>query len=197
MKLILGSSSKFRRMVMDELDVPYEVITPDIDEKAIRDADPEKLVLAIAHAKADAILARVHASFKEDEPTLIITADQVVVCNGEIREKPISPAQGKEFLLAYNAAPAIIVNGMTITNMQTGMRVQGTDIMHIWYAGITDEEAETLSHDENNLVSAGGLRFENPIMAHRMVKTDGTADASMGLPKKLLHRLLDEQNFQS
>ena len=68
-------------MVMDELGLAYDVISPDIDEKAIREADPEKLVLAIAHAKADAVSAQVK------EPSIVIASDQVVVWNGQIRER--------------------------------------------------------------------------------------------------------------
>ena len=79
MTLILGSKSLGRQTVLKEAGYAFEVVTADIDEKAIRLSDPEKLVLALAHAKADAILKKIAG------PGMLITADQVTVCNGEIR----------------------------------------------------------------------------------------------------------------
>ena len=93
MKLILGSSSQFRRAVMDELGFEYEVMAPEIDEKAIRIDDPDALVLAIAHAKADALVGAVEGE------ALIITSDQVVVWNGQIREKPQDREEAKRFIM--------------------------------------------------------------------------------------------------
>ena len=64
-KLILGSSSKWRREQMEQMGYVFETRSADIDEYAITvdgnldtrsTSDPHKLTLAIAHAKADAIL---------------------------------------------------------------------------------------------------------------------------------------------
>ena len=59
--VILGTSSKWRRMVLDELcsvvqGLSYSVLKADIDEKALRDPNPEKLVSMLARAKAAAII---------------------------------------------------------------------------------------------------------------------------------------------
>lgn len=189
MKLILGSSSKFRRQVMDELGLQYDTVSPDIDEKAIRFSDPDELVLAIANAKADAVCMHVH------EPALVITSDQVVVWNGEIREKPTSIEQAREFIRSYSEHPAVIVNGMTVTNTETGKRVQGVEAMHAWYMPIPEIHVELLATHDNALLSAGGLRFENPIMQKFMIHTDGSRDIALGLPKKLLTKLLSEQGY--
>lgn len=190
MKIILGSSSKFRRMVMDEMGLQYEVISPDIDEKAIRFADPDELVLAIANAKADAVVQQV------SEAALVITSDQVVVWNGQIREKPESFDQAKEFIKSYGEHPAVIVNGMTVTNTVTGKRVEGVEAMHAWYMPIPEDIAELLASEENGMQSAGALRFENPIMQKLMIHTDGSRDIALGLPIKLLKKLLSEQGYE-
>ncbi len=57
MKIILGSSSSGRKMVMEELGkelgFDFDVMIPDIDEKTIRLDNPRELVMAIAHAKTE------------------------------------------------------------------------------------------------------------------------------------------------
>ena len=89
-RIILGSASKSRRSIMDELAAKhgfsYEVRTADIDEKAVRRDTPEALVLALAHAKADAILERMRsddggagAGGGASGDAYLITCDQVRV----------------------------------------------------------------------------------------------------------------------
>lgn len=49
--LILGSQSKYRKGVLEELGYKFDTLSADIDEKAIRDSDPSELVLKIGRAK--------------------------------------------------------------------------------------------------------------------------------------------------
>lgn len=52
MNIVLASRSRFRRQALDLLDVDYEVIPSDIDERSIRDSDPKFLARKLAEAKA-------------------------------------------------------------------------------------------------------------------------------------------------
>lgn len=76
--------------IMDELAAEfhftYEPCSADIDEQAIRHADPAALVTALAKAKAAAIEAKLRSAGHTDG--LLLTCDQVVVHEGEILEKP-------------------------------------------------------------------------------------------------------------
>jgi septum formation protein len=55
-------------------------MSADIDEKSIRKEKPEELVLALAEAKAEAIMQRIPdgENIEEDKSTLLITCDQVL-----------------------------------------------------------------------------------------------------------------------
>ena len=87
--VVLGSKSSTRRAILTEIGVSHEIVTADIDEKAIRRDDPKELVLALADAKADAIVARLRtdsSAIKSPiDDALLITADQVVVAPGSSR----------------------------------------------------------------------------------------------------------------
>ncbi|XP_024989759.1 maf-like protein DDB_G0281937 isoform X4 [Cynara cardunculus var. scolymus] len=79
-KIILGSSSMARRKILAEMGYDFTVMAADIDEKSIRTKKPEDLVLALAEAKADAIISRLGITGHKEEnahPTLLITADTV------------------------------------------------------------------------------------------------------------------------
>uniref|UniRef100_A0A0D9VRJ5 Maf-like protein n=1 Tax=Leersia perrieri TaxID=77586 RepID=A0A0D9VRJ5_9ORYZ len=83
LRLILGSSSASRRQILAEMGYSFTLLSADIDEKEIRKEKPEELVVALAHAKADAIMEKLrnNGMMKEildsKETTLLITADQV------------------------------------------------------------------------------------------------------------------------
>ena len=190
MKLILGSSSQFRRAVMDELGFEYEVMAPEIDEKAIRIDDPDALVLAIAHAKADALVGAVEGE------ALIITSDQVVVWNGQIREKPQDREEAKRFIMSYDEHPAVIINGLVVTHVPSGRRVESVSAMHTWYMPIPDLAAEEILDTSDVMFCAGGLQTEHPLFRHFMIHTDGSDDHAMGLPKGELLKLLTEFKYQ-
>src|SRR3989338_8244332 len=93
-KLILGSSSPFRKKVLEEAGFVFGVKTADIDEKQVRSKDFKKLVLDLGLAKRDAILAK----NKFSPNTILITSDLVVSHNGKLREKPVS----KEEVIAWH-----------------------------------------------------------------------------------------------
>ena len=92
MRIVLGSGSRYRQQLLREMGYDFEVVSPRIDEKAIRLTDPAELALALAHAKADAVVADLQS------PALVITADQVVAHAGQIREKPASAEEARRIL---------------------------------------------------------------------------------------------------
>jgi septum formation protein len=69
MHIILGSQSHGRRELLSAMGYAFAVMPAHIDEQAIRAKDPATLTLALAHAKADALLPQIH------EPALLITSD--------------------------------------------------------------------------------------------------------------------------
>lgn len=93
LEVTLGSSSKWRRQLFKSRfpGLDFSTASADIDETAVTagyadrgTADPEVLTLALAHAKADAILPNL------SKGTLLITSDQVLSFQGTIREVRVS-----------------------------------------------------------------------------------------------------------
>lgn len=129
----LGSGSASRHALMKEIMEEYgELMTfmgkvsADIDEKAIRYDDPRQLVLALAHAKADAILEKENGFGGEDG--YLITCDQVVLHKGCILEKPEDEGEARRMIAGYAEAPASTVGSTVVTHVRTGKRVERVDI---------------------------------------------------------------------
>ncbi|KAG4157982.1 hypothetical protein ERO13_D02G094600v2 [Gossypium hirsutum] len=193
-KIILGSSSLPRRKILTEMGYEFTLMSADIDEKGIRKEKPEELVMALAEAKADAILQRLPVSdyVKEAEPTLLITSDQVVVYEGVIREKPANEEEAHQFIKGYSGGHAATVGSVLVTNLKTGFRKGEWDRVEIHFHEIPDEVIEKLIEEGNVLHVAGGLLIEHPLIKPYIKQVVGTIDSVMGLPKAPTEKLIKE-----
>nr|AAK96520.1 AT5g66550/K1F13_22 [Arabidopsis thaliana]AAN18092.1 At5g66550/K1F13_22 [Arabidopsis thaliana] len=127
-KLILGSQSMARKRILAEMGYDYTIVTADIDEKAIRTEKPEDLVVALAEAKANEIISKLggESQFAKDpQPTLLITADTVVVYKGVIREKPTTKEEAREFIKGYSGSHGGVVGSVLVRNLKTGVKKGG------------------------------------------------------------------------
>ena len=184
MKIILGSSSKYRRAVLEKNGYTFEVMSPDIDEKAIRTDDYYQLPLLLARAKGEALIPRV------SEPSLVITSDQVVVCNGNLHEKPANPEEAKLFLERYGQGhPAETVSAVVVTNTANGKKAEGVDIAKTFYNFVPAEAIAEFIKNGDPYTKAGGFAIQSPILQPYMNRIEGTEDSIMGMPLKLLEEL--------
>eukprot|EP00127_Corallochytrium_limacisporum_P000370 Clim_evm65s11 gene=Clim_evmTU65s11 len=181
---------------MEREGIPFKAMKPDIDEKAVTipgyensrsKAPPEKLTVAIAHAKADALQNLV------DYPALLITSDQVVSYKGTIREKPDDLELCLDYLMSYNEEPACTVSGVVVTNTVTGKRVDGVDIAKQHFKGMDREKLRpiVLANDDF-MYSCGGFIVEDPALAVFLSNREGTEDSIRGMPIHLMQELLEK-----
>jgi len=186
MKIILGSKSQGRKKMLEEMGYQFEVMTASIDEKAIRFEDPKELTLALARAKAAALKPQI------PESAILITSDQVVVWEGEIREKPENEKEVKEFLEGYNAYPAETVTAVVVTNTATGKQAEGVDIAKVHFLSFSEKDINEIIKEGGVFHLAGGFNVDGEIWKVHIKKIEGTRDSVIGLPKDLTERLIHE-----
>lgn len=186
MKIILGSQSEGRARILRQMGYKFEVLNPDIDEKSIRIADPRALTLALAHAKADALLPRI------DTPAILITADQVIAWNNTIREKPESADEVRAYLRGYGTHPAETVGAVVVVNTATNVRAGGVDVAKVWFHPIPEEVIETMIQEGDVYRRAGAFSAEEPHLQKYIKKIEGAIDSVMGLPIALTEHLIRE-----
>ncbi|EFA79291.1 maf family protein [Heterostelium album PN500] len=178
-KIILGSSSVWRKKVLsDHIGIKdFTVMSPDIDEKAIRDTDARKLTMMITQAKTDALLDKVL------EPSILICSDQVIVCNNKIREKPVSEEECREYLKSYEKYPAECIVSVVVVNTKTGKRLAQTEVAVVHFKPLPDELIEKLIEIGDVMYCAGGFTIEH--MTEYVERIDGEMETVMGLPKTM------------
>ncbi|KAG1659542.1 hypothetical protein FOA52_016165 [Chlamydomonas sp. UWO 241] len=165
-RIILGSASSSRRQIMDEVaqkyGFKYSVSTAGIDEKAIRYEEPRQLVLALAHAKRDAILAKMSEQERGGggdggSGPFLLTCDQVVVHAGVILEKPESEDECRRFIRGYATMPASTVGSVLVTDVSRGTSVEAVDVSTVHFSPIPDDVVDTLIAEGECMWCAGGL----------------------------------------
>jgi len=186
MKIILGSSSPWRKNILTEMGYEFGTMSPDIDEKAVRRDDPSELTLALAEAKSLALRPRLQ------EPCVLITSDQVVVSGGRILEKPSDEAEARAHIRRSGESPTSTVTAVHVINTADGRQASGVDIVEIDIAPIPDDVARAVIAKGEVYGCAGGLNISEPLIQPYLRAMRGDLDSVIGLPKKLTQKLIDE-----
>lgn len=186
MKIILGSSSRWRRELMRQIVPEFEVLEPNIDERAIVESNPQVLTMKIAKAKSKALWPRV------TEPAIILTADQVVVCNGVIRGKPLSESEARDFLWSYRRYPAEYVNALYAYNTVTKRDVIAVDFAKVYCKGLTEQAIEDIIKQKLVFTRAGGCDIGHPSFDAYVERIEGSVDSALGLPLNLTRLLIQD-----
>ena len=190
MKIILGSSSAGRKLIMNELSkelgFTFEIMSPDIDEKSIRHNKPSDLVMAIANAKADALVLKIN------EPSILICSDQVVLYDNQIREKPIDENEAREFLQSYTNIHPETIGAIVVVNTENGKRACAIQVSKIHFKHLPEEIISGHIKSGLALSGAGGFSIHDPILEDYIDYVEGGFDSATGLSKELVKKLVAE-----
>lgn len=193
--ITLGSNSSTRKMILHENGFHYTTTAADINEKAIgnRLRDPPKeLVVVIALAKANAIMSKQQqqqATHRTND--ILLTADQVVVYDGCILEKPVDLTEARVFINRYSNSCCSTVGSIVLTDVNNSKQVCGVDTATIHFDVIPQQVIDKIIDEGEVIHCAGGLMVEHPLLQPYIKQVDGTYDSLMGLSCALLASLLD------
>lgn len=178
--VILASSSPQRRELLSRLIEDFEIVAPGIDEDVSTD-DPHELVRELALQKADAVVARV------DRPAIIIAADTIAWCRGEIIGKPADTEDAVRALLRLSHNPHSVITGICVA--APGRRWLDAVETKVVMRPMSREEAEDCANFGNALDKAGAYALQE--QADRFVeRLDGSFTNVIGLPMEWLAEVL-------
>lgn len=188
MKIILGSESKKRKILLENAGVHIDEQRPSaVDEKAIRSDDFAELTRMLARAKRDALLPQI------TEPAFLITGDTVLFCGSKLFERPGGPEEEREFFVAYDGkTPVGFHSSVTVTNTATGETREGTETGEFFLGPFPENFVEDYIREGEYTQYAGGFTFMDPRIARKYVPIRGNHDTLMGMPVALTKELLSE-----
>jgi septum formation protein len=181
--LILGSSSRYRRELLQRLRIPFDVVSPAIDETALPHEAPRATALRLALAKANAIVAKFPNA-------LVIGSDQVADAEGTAVGKPGSHEGAIAQLHALSGRTVVFHTALALVNGATGRThsevVDVVSKFRTLHAGeISDYVAREKPYDCAGSVKSEGLG----IALFAQIRSDDPT-ALVGLPLIALTRML-------
>ena len=183
MRIVLASSSPYRRQLLERLGVPFDVASPDVDETPGPGEDAHDLVLRLAHAKADAVAqGRSHC--------IVVASDQVAVEGARTLGKPGTPERAAALLASLSGRTVTFLTSLLVLNTRTGDRQGHIDETRLHFRDLTAEEIARYVAVERPLDCAGGIKSEGRgiLLCREIATRDPTA--LIGLPLIELGRML-------
>jgi septum formation protein len=113
LRLILGSSSVYRKALLSRLNLPFTVLIPAIDESPLAGENPEQTALRLAQAKAEALA-------DQAGPALIIGSDQVATLDGQQIGKPGTHARALEQLQTMRGREVLFHTALCLLDTRAG-----------------------------------------------------------------------------
>ena len=181
MKVILASSSKFRKQLLNKLNISFKCISPDIDEKRLNNESVRDYVKRLSIEKA----AKIACS---NQKSIIIGSDEVADLKGKIIGKPITKKNAKKQLRMLSGNKVVFRTGLCVLNSETGKYYASVSNYNIFFKDLDDNIINKYLENDDVLNCAASIRIEG--LAINLVKKMNGADPSsiMGLP---LIKLID------
>jgi septum formation protein len=188
-KLVLASTSRYRRELLARLALPFEAAAPDVDESRLGHEAPEAMAARLAIGKALAVAARFPQS-------LIIGSDQVAICEGELLGKPGDHENSARQLRQLSGRSVIFHTAVCVHATATGATRVRSVPHRVIFRTLDDGLIERYLAKEQPYDCAGSAKAEGLGIAliERMEGDDPTA--LMGLPLIALVELLRESGLE-
>ena len=184
----MASSSPFLRKLLAQLQVPFTVVVPDIDETVRAQEEPQGLVERLAIEKAHVVGAHLSDS-------LIIGSDQVALYDGKIVGKPGDHASAVKQLLASSGQTVRLYTGVALLNSNSGViRSRGIPY-EVVFRDITRAMIERYLEREQPYGCCGSLRADGLGVALLARISGDDPSALIGLPLITVIDLLAQENY--
>ena len=187
-RLILASSSAYRRELLSRLQLPFDVMTPDLDESALAGEAPEQTALRLAQAKTMAVAARAPGS-------VVIGSDQVATLDGLQIGKPGNHANALAQLQLMRGRRVIFHTALCLFDARSNTAQVENVQSFVTFRDLPDAELDAYLRIEQPYDCAGSAKNEGLGIAilERIDSTDPTA--LTGLPLIALTGMLRHAGF--
>ena len=185
-RLILASSSRYRRELLERLRVPFDVVVPAIDETPLAGESPAATALRLAEAKARAVAAGLDGR----QPALVIGSDQVATYDDRQIGKPGSHANALAQLQAMRGREVLFHSALCLFD-SASTKAQSVDVItRVQFRDLPDAALQAYLLAETPYDVAGSAKSEGLGIALLDAIHSDDPTALVGLPLIALSRML-------
>ena len=182
-RLLLGSTSPYRRELLQRLHIPFETAAPEFDETPLPGEAPSASAERLAIGKARSLAGR----FPD---ALIIGSDQVASCGGTRLDKPGNHASAVKQLRALSGQSAQFDTAVTVLDAASGKHESRVVACRVTFRPLSEEVIERYLRKEQPYDCAGSAKAEGlGIALIERIETDDPTSL-IGLPLIALTAML-------
>lgn len=183
-RIVLGSSSPFRKSLLEKLDLSFDCDSPDIDETPMKDEHPRDMVARLAKEKANAIAER-------HPQSIIIASDQCATLDGEIIGKPGDHENAVAQLKKASGRTVTFYTSLCVFNAGTNQYEETVEPFYVYFRELTDDQITTYLEKEEPYNCAGSFKSEGLGIALFDRLEGNDPNTLIGLPLIQLVRMLE------
>jgi septum formation protein len=186
-RIVLASTSRYRRELLERLRLPFEIAAPNVDEAPLAGEVPRATALRLAQAKARAVAM----AFPD---ALIIGCDQVAALDGACVGKPGSHENAITQLRAMRGKDVVFHTALALLNAKSAA-IQAVDVpTTVRFRRYSDHEIERYLELEQPYDCAGSAKIEGLgiVLVERVAGDDPSA--LIGLPLMQLTEMLRRED---
>ncbi len=187
--VVLGSTSRYRRELLERLRIPFTVSAPNVDETPQPGEAPQALALRLALAKARAVAA-LHPE------AVVIGSDQVADLAGQPLGKPGEHARAVAQLRQMRGQTVIFQTALAVVCLATGFEEVALAEVRVVFRDLSDEAIEAYLQAEKPYDCAGSAKSEGLGIALLESIDNDDPTALIGLPLIRTARLLRQAGVQ-
>ncbi|UCH41447.1 MAG: septum formation inhibitor Maf [Gammaproteobacteria bacterium] len=188
-KIILASSSPYRRQLLERLQLDYECHSPDIDESQLGGESAPEYVCRLAKAKA----AQVAQKYPQ---AVVIGADQCALLDGEILGKPGSHDKALQQLSRAQGKTVVFHTGVCVLNLARGF-CQVADVpFEVEFRNLSEQQLEHYLRVEQPYDCAGSFKAEGYGVCLFSSLRGEDPNALIGLPLLKLTTMLESAGIE-
>ncbi|MFC5522625.1 Maf family protein [Polaromonas jejuensis] len=173
--LVLGSTSRYRRELLQRLQIPFDVVAPDVDESPLPGESPRRLAERLALAKARAVASLFpHA--------VVIGSDQVADLNGAPLGKPGTHERASAQLRQMRGQTVVFQTAVAVVCQESGFEQIDLAAVKVKFRDLSDEDIENYLRAEQPYDCAGSAKSEGLGIALLASIDNDDPTALVGLP---------------
>ena len=173
--LVLGSTSAYRRALLERLRIPFTVVAPDVDEATLAGETPERTAIRLALAKA-------HAVAQGREDSVVIGSDQVADLHGEAIGKPGNFERARSQLQRMSGQTVVFHTAVAVVCSAQQFVAQALVPVRVRFRTLTDAEISHYLLAEMPYDCAGSAKSEGLGIALLERIDNNDPSALVGLP---------------
>ena len=151
--IVLGSTSPFRKSILDKLNISFETDKPLVDETSLPNETAEQLVERLAILKAQVVAERW-------SDALVIGSDQVALFENEILGKPHTHENAVKQLTRFSGNKVTFLTGLSVIESKTGKTISLVEPFEVHFKQLSNNDIESYLLAEKPYNCAGSFKSE-------------------------------------